>query len=105
MKTNTLRPFSSVKWSLFAGLLISGLTAHAFPVVTNVVETGGDNEATDTITAKWTGTTFVTGIANEPVPGKAANDPYTAPVFGNWAPCFVDRNHRWTNASATVQLP
>src|SRR4030095_10019373 len=104
MKTNTLRPFSLVKWSLFTGFLISALSAGAFPVVTNVVETGGDNEATATIPAKWTGTTFVTGIANEPVPGKAANDPYTAPVFGNWAPSYVDRNHRWTNASDTVLL-
>ncbi|HMJ65197.1 MAG TPA: fibronectin type III domain-containing protein, partial [Candidatus Binatia bacterium] len=90
---------------MFAWLTLGVFSAGAFPVVTNVVETGGDNEATDTIPAKWTGTTFVTGIANEPVPGKGANDPYTAPVFGNWAPSYVDRNHRWTNASATVLLP
>jgi fibronectin type 3 domain-containing protein len=82
-----------------------GVAAQAFPIITNVVETGGDNEATDTIVAQWTGTTFVTGIAGEPVPGKGATDPYTAPVFGNHAPAYVDRNHRWTNASATVQLP
>jgi hypothetical protein len=25
--------------------------------------------------------------------------------FGNHAPCFVDRNHRWTNASVTVSIP
>src|SRR5687768_9320136 len=37
--------------------------------ITNVVETGGDNEATDTITAKWTGQTFSTSVANEPVTG------------------------------------
>ena len=59
-----------------------------------VVETGGDDEATDTITAKWTGVTYDTTIDNEPVPG-TAGDPYTVGVFMSTAPAFVDRNHRY----------
>jgi len=52
-----------------AGLFVSLVQqASAFPVITNVVETGGDNKATDTVTAKWTGVRFVGGIVNEPVP-------------------------------------
>jgi hypothetical protein len=79
--------------------------AHGFPIITNVVETGGDNEATDTVPAKWTGVTFVNGVANEPLPNTPADAPYTVGVFDNHAPAMVDRNHRWTNASATVLLP
>ena len=90
--------------TILGALLVSSLAVSAFPVITNVVETGGVNEPTDTVTAKWTGVTFTNGVANEPIPGKGANDPYTVGLFGNYAPCFVDRNHRWTNA-ATVLMP
>jgi len=71
---------------------------QAAPVIANVVETGGDNEPTDTITAKWTGQTFNCSVANEPVPGITVGTPYTVGLFGNYAPAFVDRNHRYTNA-------
>ena len=43
--------------------------AQAGSIITNVVEMGGDNEATDTIAAQWTGTTFTVSVDNEPVPG------------------------------------
>ena len=42
---------------VMAGICLFVSPILALPVITNVVETGGDNEATDTITAKWTGTT------------------------------------------------
>lgn len=64
-------------------------------VITDVVETGGDNEATDTILAKWTGQTWSVTIANEPVPGLAVGDLYTAGTFGSGVPAYLDRNHRY----------
>jgi hypothetical protein len=67
----------------------------AAPIITNVVETGGDNEATDTIPAKWTGTTFPVSVANEPIPGATIGQNYTVGTFGHNAPSFVDRNHRY----------
>lgn len=66
-------------------------------VITNVVETNGDNEATDTIAAQWSGQVFSVSIANEPVPGAAVGDSYTVGTFQDLAPTFVDRNHRYTN--------
>ncbi len=86
-----------------ASLLAQG--AGAAPIVTSVVETGGDNEATDTIVAKWTGVTFPVSIVNEPFPGAVVGGSYVVGTFGNHAPCFVDRNHRFTNASDTVVIP
>jgi hypothetical protein len=89
-----------------ASLAVAALSpASALPIITNVVETGGDNEATDTVPAKWTGITFVSGVAGEPLPGRAATDPYTVGVFGNHAPTFVDRNHRYTNGTGLVFPP
>ncbi|MCP5524475.1 MAG: hypothetical protein H7A46_23335 [Verrucomicrobiales bacterium] len=64
-------------------------------LIISVVETGGDNEPTDTIVAQWTGQTFVNGIAGEPIPGSGAEDPYTVGYFESAAPAFVDRNHRY----------
>lgn len=61
----------------------------------NVVETGGDNEATDTITAKWTGQTWNVTVANEPAPGLVVGVSYTMGIFGSGAPAFVDRAHRY----------
>jgi hypothetical protein len=84
--------------------------ASAVPVVaqniTNVVETGGDNEATDTITAKWSGQTFNRTVANEPSTG-AVGDPFAVPLFGHLSPTFVDRNHRYSDHSvqATAMPP
>jgi len=79
------------------GLLVLVFAAPAFAQrITNVVETGGDNEATDTITAKWTGQTFNRSVLNEPDAG-AIGTPFTVPTFGNLAPTYVDRNHRYAN--------
>jgi hypothetical protein len=81
----------------------------ANPIITNVAETGGDNEATDTVTAKWTGVTFPVTVANEPVPGAAIGSTYTVGTFDQFSPTFVDRNHRYVNASfptdQSVPLP
>jgi len=93
------------------GLELLALTQGPLPppsapgLISNVVETGGDNEPTDTITAKWTGQTFTVSVASEPIPGAAIGDKYTVGLFGNHAPAFVDRNHRYTNASDTVSIP
>ncbi len=75
------------------------------PLILDVVETGGDNEPTDTILAKWSGVTFAATVAGEPVPGIAVGAPYTVPLFGEDVPCFVDRNHQWNGATAALPLP
>ena len=80
-------------------LLLTGSVSTA--AITSVVETGGDNKATDTITARYTGQTFTVSIANEPVPGALVGNPYTVTTFGNLAPAFVDRNHRYENDPGT----
>lgn len=81
----------------------------AFPVITNVVETGGDLDMAggyyDTGPAQWTGVTFSSHQANEPVPGLAAGQPYTVGFFGQHAPAYVDRNHRYTNAVPAPMPP
>lgn len=69
------------------------------PLIVNVVETGGDEEATDTVTAKWTGVTFSNGVANEFL------EPFTVPVFGEDVPAFVDRAHQWNGATAALPIP
>jgi hypothetical protein len=69
--------------------------------ITNVVETGGDNEATDTIPAKWTGQTFNISVANEPITG-AIGTGFTVGTFGHLAPAFVDRNHVYSNHVGTA---
>ncbi len=79
-------------------------TTLAVPLITNVVETGGDNEATDTITAKWTGLTWDRTVANEPSTGEAGT-PFTMGLFQEDVPCFVDRNHQWNGISAEMPLP
>jgi hypothetical protein len=66
--------------------------------IISVVETGGDDEPTDTITAKWTGQTFNRTVDNEPSAG-LIGEPFTVPTFGHQAPGFVDRNHRYSNHS------
>jgi hypothetical protein len=60
-----------------------------------VVETGGDNEATDTIAAQWTGQTFAVTQANEPFPGAVVGQNFTVGTFQSTAPALVDRNHRY----------
>jgi len=81
------------------------LSLQAIPIITDVVETGGDNEDTDTVTAKWTGVTFVSGKANEPIPGTAAEDPYTVGLFEDLAPAMVDRSHAYTGAAPDLPIP
>ena len=95
-----IKPFFTLA---VASLLAQG--AGAASIVTSVVETGGDNEATDTIVAKWTGVTFPISIANEPFPGAVVGGSYVVGTFGNHSPAFVDRNHRYTNAADTVVIP
>ncbi|HEY9175292.1 MAG TPA: immunoglobulin domain-containing protein [Verrucomicrobiae bacterium] len=55
----------------------------------------------DTGPAQWSGVTFSSHQANEPVPGLAAGAPYTVPLFDRYAPTFVDRSHRYSEVSAT----
>jgi hypothetical protein len=47
-------------------------------LILDVVETGGDNEPTDTITAKWTGQTWTVTVDNRLSDG----DNLTPPTFG-----------------------
>jgi hypothetical protein len=84
--------------ALFLG--VSATVSVTAAVIGNVVETGGDNEATDTITAKWTGQTWNVTVDNEPVPGMVIGAPFTAPAFASLAPTFVDRAHRYSDDTA-----
>ncbi|MCX8155867.1 MAG: immunoglobulin domain-containing protein [Verrucomicrobiae bacterium] len=81
------------RWPARLGVMVAyvfmTLALMAFPNITNVVETGGDNEPTDTVTAKWTGVTFTNGVPGEFL------DPYTVPLFDNGVPAYVDRTHTW----------
>lgn len=88
-----------------ASLGWAAATLEAFPIITSVVETGGDNEATDTIVAKWTGVTWNTTMANEPILNTPAGTPYTVPAFGEGVPCMVDRAHVYGAASPTLPIP
>jgi hypothetical protein len=90
---------------VLTALCLAAPAGRAFPIITNVVETGGDNEATDTVPAKWTGVTYVGGVANEPRPGLAAGAPYTVGFFGVTEPCYVDRAHCYTNAAVGLAVP
>ncbi len=78
----------------------------ATPIITSVVETGGDNEPTDTITAKWTGVTFATTVAGEPIVGSAVGSSFSVGTFGHATPAFVDRAHRYfSDASIAGSVP
>ncbi|MEM2352178.1 MAG: hypothetical protein QXT26_07200 [Thermoproteota archaeon] len=90
--------------ALLVSIGLSVLT-WGFPIIVEVVETGGDNEPTDTVTAKWTGVTFVNGVANEPIPNTPADAPYTVGFFQDLAPAMVDRNHRYTGAASNIPIP
>jgi hypothetical protein len=82
-------------WAATTAALTLGLLPASAAIITNVVETGGDNEATDTIAAKWTGQTFAVTIANEPVPGAVVGQNFTVGTFQSTAPAMVDRSHRY----------
>ena len=87
-------------------IFLAGATLLSIPsllsaAITSLVETGGDNKAADTITARYTGQTWTVSIANEPFPGAVIGNPYTVTAFGNLAPAFVDRNHRYENDPGT----
>lgn len=90
--------------ALALSLFIVGDPA-AGALITNVVETGGDNEATDTITAKWTGETFAVTVANEPAPGSAIGSNFTVSTFGSGAATYVDRNHRYLDQAGVLAIP
>jgi len=86
------------RYVLLSAMIAIGLGSVSYgQLITKVVETGGDNEATDTIVAKWSGQTWAVTIANEPVPGAVVGTPYTAGKFGHYAPCYVDRAHRYAD--------
>ena len=93
-----------MKSRVFAGLLLLAAPASA-QQITQVVETGGDNEPTDTISARWSGQTFPVSVAGEPTPESVAGDTYTVGVFGDRAPAFVDRNHRYINSTSALNPP
>lgn len=93
----------SVSGMLF-GLALILQASTGFAAIVNVVETGGDNEATDTITAKWTGQSFPVSVANEPFTGAVIGETYNVGLFDNLAPSFVDRNHRYY-ADTTLPIP
>ncbi len=86
---------------LIPSLVVLALTSFASAAITSVVETGGDNEATDTITARYTGQTWNVSVANEPFIGAIIGSPYTVTAFGSGAPAFVDRNHRYLDDPGT----
>ncbi|MCW5553630.1 MAG: DUF11 domain-containing protein [Verrucomicrobiae bacterium] len=88
-----------------AACLLAFTQASAFPILTNVVETGGDNEATDTIVAQWTGVTWNTTVANEPTLNTPVGTPFTVPFFGEDVPAYVDRAHEWNGASVDLPIP
>jgi len=105
-KTRLMQGVMQGAAALIFGLAVS-MSVEA-NLIGNVVETGGDNEATDTIPAKWTGQTFPVSVANEPVPGLVIGDSYTVGYFGNLAPSFVDRSHRYwddTVSSPNLMIP
>lgn len=89
--------------------LIAPLLLLASPTysqqITALVESGGDNEATDTISAQWTGQVFPISIAGEPTLESVVGETYTVGVFGDRAPAFVDRNHRYINSSSATNGP
>lgn len=87
-----------------AAVCLVPVSLQAFPVILNVVETGGDDEPTDTIVAKWTGVTWNRTVANEPTAG-AVGTPFTLGFFGEEVPAYVDRNHEWTGATPTLLIP
>jgi len=99
---NSAEKGTSMKKSLLLPALTLALTGLAPAAITSVVEAGGDNEATDTIVAQFTGQTFAVSIAGEPVPGAVIGNPYTVGAFGSGAPAFVDRNHRYLDDPGTT---
>lgn len=98
------------QWKRLLAAIVAGLLANAgfsrAALITSVVETGGDNEATDTITARYTGQTFPVSVAGEPVLGLAIGANFTVPAFSSGVPSFVDRNHRYfDNVGAGLVIP
>ena len=90
---------------IFAAAAIGIAPTAMAAAIGNVVETGGDNEATDTITAKWTGQVFTVSVANEPVPGAAIGNNYVVGNFESASPAFVDRAHRYLDDPGTGGNP
>src|SRR5688500_6520694 len=78
---------------------LAGPGSHAFPLIPGIIETGGDNEATHTVPAKFTGQTFSNGIAGEFM------DPFAVPFFDEDVPAYVDRTHQWNGATIDLPLP
>jgi hypothetical protein len=85
-------------------ILATAVTAGA-QTITSVVETGGDNEPTDTIAATWTGQTFEITVGGEPMLESIVGETFTVGLFSDFAPAFVDRNHRYINSSSATNPP
>jgi fibronectin type 3 domain-containing protein len=100
-----MKPTLHLLASLLAVLALASPPVFAYPNLTNVVEFGGDNEAVDTIPAKWTGVTYNATVNGEPIPGITVGTPYTVPVFGEDVSCMVDRVHQWNGARADLPIP
>ncbi|MDZ4783736.1 MAG: PEP-CTERM sorting domain-containing protein [Planctomycetia bacterium] len=83
--------------------LLAGPVSGA--TIVSVVETGGDNEATDTIPAQWSGQTWQVTVAGEPLLDSVVGANFTAGLFGHFAPSFVDRVHRYSDVTASNTLP
>lgn len=85
---------------------MSMVASSSAAAIVNIVETGGRNEATDTIAAKWSGQTWSVTQAGEPVPGAVVGNPYTLGTFASGTPAYVDRAHRFLDdPSVTYSLP
>jgi hypothetical protein len=95
------RSLTTLAAGLVAALCLYVAADAEAAVIINVVETGGDNEATDTIPAKWTGQTWTVTVAGEPAPGQVVGQPFTLGSFANGLPTFVDRNHRFLDDPGT----
>jgi hypothetical protein len=103
---NTRKHNGSTLCAVILAVLMAAAGCCRAALITSVVETGGDNEATDTISARYTGQTFPVSIANEPAPGLAIGANFTVPAFGSGVPAFVDRNHRYLdNTGAGLVIP
>lgn len=83
----------------FLAFLVSlALSSPTFAgLITSVVETGGDNNASTPV-AQYTGQTFFN-------PNSGVNANYTVPLFGEDVLTFTDRNHQWNGITNTAGNP
>lgn len=92
MRASTL--FRKLGGGLAVSCLFWCASSHALPVITKVVQTGGDDNANTP--AQFTGQTYTH-------PNLGAN--YRVPFFGEEVAAFRDRVHQWTAATPSIPLP